>query len=366
MYCHKRGKKWYYRIEIKDETGKRKRIERVGGATRQECERAYRAAMTEIDQTGEFSEPTNMTVAEYFTEWLAEYVEINLRPNTIRVYRAMIANHIIPALGEIKLRRVSSRLLQNFLNARKEKYSHGTLISLCSILKKSFAWAKDMDNYLRANPAAIIQVPHHDQAPKETAVFNPAQLAAIFEKFPPGHQFYMPVALAYHTGMRLGECLALTWQDIDMDNREIYIHATVIGAGEIQPIPKSKHSIRTIPFGQKLYKILKAEKARQAANKLKYGKHYAKGDLVCSWPDGSILRPDDLRHFGQFCKRELGAGSFHSLRHTHATMLLEGGASLEIVSKRLGHSSLYITAQIYSHILDRRKSNTVQLLDEVL
>ena len=131
-YFHKRGKKWYYRIEVKDETGKRKRIERVGGDTKPECERAWRAAMADVDQTGEFSEPTNMTVAEYFDEWVAEYVEVNLRKNTIRSYKSTIKNHIKPALGEMKLRRVSARILQNFLNMKKEKYSEQTVGNMCA------------------------------------------------------------------------------------------------------------------------------------------------------------------------------------------------------------------------------------------
>ena len=119
MYCHKRGKKWYYRIEIKDETGKRKRIERVGGTTKAACEKAYRAAMSEIDQTGAYTEPTRMTVSECMAEYMAEYVEINLRENTIRAYRAALKNHILPAIGDIELRRVTARLLQNLLNAKK-------------------------------------------------------------------------------------------------------------------------------------------------------------------------------------------------------------------------------------------------------
>lgn len=365
MYCHKRGKKWYYRIEIKDETGKRKRIERVGGTTKAACEKAYRAAMSEIDQTGAYTEPTRMTVSECMAEYMAEYVEINLRENTIRAYRAALKNHILPAIGDIELRRVTARLLQNLLNAKKSTHSRGTLITLCAILKKSFAWATNMAKYLHENPAAILQLPTCDQAPTETAVFTPGEIRALFAKFPLGHQYHLPLALAYHTGMRLGECLALSWKDIDMENQEIYIHATLVGK-TIQPIPKSKSSIRTIPFGQKLHKILKTAKAQNAKNRLAYGVHYAKGDLICSWPDGSPLTADDMRHFGQYCKQTFGKGSFHSLRHTHATLLLEAGEDLELISKRLGHSSLYITAKTYSHILTRRRTKTVQLLDEVL
>ena len=368
-YIHKRGKRWYYRIEVKDETGKRKRIERVGGNSRQECEKAYRTAMAEVDYSGDFSEPSNMTVSQFLDEWVAEYVEVNLRKNTIRSYKSTIKNHIKPALGEIKLRRVSARILQNFLNTKKEKYSAGTLGNMAAVLKKSFSWACNMAQYIRVDPAAIIQVPQYNEAPVKTDVFTPTQIRTLFARFDVGHQFYMPMMVAYHTGLRLGECLALSWADIDMDTRELSVRGTVVdagGVGEIQPVPKSNAGCRTIPFGQKLYKILKAEKARQAAQKLAYGKHYNDNGLVCCWPDGSMLISDDMRYFGMYCKDTFSLGSFHSLRHTHATMLLEAGEDLEIVSKRLGHSSIAITAKVYSHVLDRRKSKTVKLLDEVL
>ena len=89
-YFRKRGKKWCYTIEVKGAHGERKKVERPGGLTKAECEKAYRAAMAEVDQTGDYVEPTNLTVAEYFRQWLSEYVEANLKYNTIRTYRMII------------------------------------------------------------------------------------------------------------------------------------------------------------------------------------------------------------------------------------------------------------------------------------
>ncbi|MBQ7478439.1 MAG: tyrosine-type recombinase/integrase, partial [Selenomonadaceae bacterium] len=128
----------------------------------------------------------------------------------------------------------------------------------------------------------------------------------------------------------------------------------------------SESSIRDIPIGKKFCKILRAEKLRQAARRLEYGKYYKGSNLVCSWPDGSMMVPSDFRYFGQYCKKTFGSGSFHSLRHTHATMLLESGLDLELVSKRLGHSSIVTTARTYSHVLDKRKEKTRLFLDTAL
>lgn len=368
-YFRKRGKKWYYTVETVDEYGNRKKVERPGGLTKPECERAWRAAMAEVDYTGDFSEPTNMTVQEYFDEWLSEYVEINLKKNTIRSYKSIVKNHINPVLGNVKLRKISARMLQNFLNTKKGKYSHGTLDSICAVLKKAFSYAAGMSQYIHTDPAAIIQVPRYIEAPKKTEVFSHPQLETLFSKFSAGHQFYLPMMLSYHTGMRLGECLALSWDDVNMEKHTIGVFYTLIdshGTAEIQSIPKSKSSIRIIPFGQKLFKILKTEKVRQAALRLEYGKLYANKNIVCCWPDGSFMTSDNMRYFNQFCKSAFGTCSFHSLRHTHATMLLEGGDDLELVSKRLGHSSIMITSKTYSHVLEKRTAKTVKILDEIL
>ena len=368
-YFRKRGKKWYYTIEIKDEMGNRKKVERVGGLTKAACEKAYRAVMVDVDYTGEYKSPSDLTVEEFFRQWESEYVEARLKQNTIRSYRNIIENHIIPALGEVKLRRVTGRILQNFLNEKASSYSRGTVGSICSVLKKAFSYAAVMAGYLRDSPAESIQVPAGIDAPKKTSVFTEEQLHEIFSRFPVGHQFHMAVMVAYHTGMRLGECLALSWNDVDMKACSISVHCTVVGdkgAAHIQPMPKSESSIRDIPIGKKFCKILHAEKSRQAARRLEYGKYYKGSNLVCSWPDGSMMVPSDFRYFGQYCKKTFGGGSFHSLRHTHATMLLESGLDLELVSKRLGHSSIVTTARTYSHVLDKRKEKTRLFLDTAL
>lgn len=140
-YFRKRGKKWYYTIEIRDELGNRKKVERVGGLTKAACEKAYRAVMVDVDYTGEYRSPADLTVKDFFLQWEAEYVEARLKQNTIRSYRNIIENHIIPTLGEMKLRRVTGRILQNFLNEKVGSYSRGTVGSICSVLKKAFSYA---------------------------------------------------------------------------------------------------------------------------------------------------------------------------------------------------------------------------------
>ena len=104
----------------------------------------------------------------------------------------------------------------------------------------------------------------------------------------------------------------------------------------------------------------------QQENEERYQEYYIRSDAVCRREDGKPLTPDDLRFFNQWVKKEIGHGSFHALRHTYATTLLENGADLELVSKQLGHSNLSITACYYSHVLETRQKQIAGLADKLV
>jgi len=366
-YIRKRGQTWYYTLETTDENGKRKRLVRAGGKTRAECERAYRLAMNEKDRTGRLHDARKISLADFLDQWKEEVVEKNFRANTIRTYNGAIQNHIEKDLGSKMIVDLTPRLLQKYINDTAEKYSRGTVSVILAVLKRSLGYAASMCGYLMINPAQPVQLPKRQTPKKKTHVFSPVELKKIFRRFPPDHQCGLPVHIAYHTGMRLGECLALSWDDIDMKDRMIHVHTTLVGS-DVQAIPKTSASVREIPFGTKLHSILKKAHARQAENRLRYGSEYSqtKNRSVCIWPDGRQVDADAMRYFGKYCRETFGTGSFHSLRHTHATMLLEAGEDLELVSKRLGHANMNTTSAIYSHVLDKRIKKTVALLDQIL
>lgn len=366
-YIRKRGEKWYYTLETTDENGKRKRLVRAGGKTKAECERAYRLAMNEKDRTGRLHDVRKITLSDFLDQYIKEVVEKNFRENTVRTYKACVENHIKPDLGARTLAELTPLMLQNYINGQAEKYSRSTVGLILSVLKRSLAYAVTICDYLIVNPAQPIQLPKNQTPKAKTHVFSAAELKAIFKRFPSDHQCALPILLAYHTGMRLGECLALSWDDVDMKEKMLHVHATLVG-DTVQPIPKTSGSVRDIPFGSKLYSVLKTAHRQQSQNRLRYGPAYTltENHSVCVWPDGRQVDADAMRYFGKFCRETLGTGSFHSLRHTHATMLLEAGEDLELVSKRLGHANINTTASIYSHVLNKRIKKTVALLDQIL
>jgi integrase len=370
-YFRKRGEKWYYTIEVESEDGSRKRVERSGGRTKPEAQKAYRDAIRGLNRFGEYFEPKEITVDQYFDEWFHDYVEVNLKQNSIDNYRGIISNHIKPALGVMKLYKIKSLTLQRFINEKKESYSEGTLHSIVSVVKKAFADAVHPYDYLDVNPAEYIKVPKYD-VPKEKAIaFTTEQIKIIFDKFPLGHNFYMPIRISYYTGMRLGECLALDKSNVMLNDRIIAVKNTLYDragrkSARVSETPKTASSDRELPFVDELYKAFKAHYAWQAVNALHFGRYYQKNNFVCTREDGSQIVSDDMRYFNMWCKKTFGCASFHSLRHTHATRLLENGLDLDYVSKRLGHSNITTTSNTYSHITEKRNKQAISIMDTAL
>lgn len=372
MTIRKRGKKFYFTVDFTDENGVRRRVERVGCESLSDTKKMQRAAQTAADQD-RFHAEKAISVKRFYELWTAEsLLSGSYKPNTIRRYKSVIQNYIIPSFGEMKLRKLTPRILQNFLNDLRHTLSRSSIKSILAILKQSLAWAADIGQYIPDSPAVRLHVPKYYDAPDEIKVFRPDEMKRIFSRFPENSKLYLLIRLSYYTGMRLGECCALTWKNVDLSRREILIRGTVVndGAWKVQKIPKTKSSCRAVSFGRALADILTATKKRQSLNRFKYGTFYSLGtvenNFVCTLESGEMMNPDDARYFNMFCKEEFGHGSFHTLRHTYATMLLEAGADIELVSKQLGHSSINITAQYYSHVLDKRRAKLTAYMDAAL
>ncbi len=363
-FFRKRGKKWYYTIEIG--TGStRKRVERVGGRTKAEAEMARAAALADFAQTGSIDHGVKMTYKKLTDEWVKESLG-RLRPMTRRNYIYALNTHILPELGERIITDIRPRDVQAFLNAKAETCSDATINLMRSVLISSFDFAVFCE-YLRDTPMRGVKTPEGKPL-QERRAFQPeefAELVAYLQKRRP--DILLAVLISYHTGARCGEVLALTWDDVDFEARTISITKTLLQNRTVQEMTKSKAGLRTISIGEKLIRILKAAHAQQAQDRLKYGKFYRDcGDRICRREDGSGLEQSHMRTVNKYCRDHFGHGlCFHSIRHTHATMLLEAGEDLELVSKRLGHANISTTARVYSHVLAHRKKAERDILDRV-
>lgn len=365
-YLRKRGNKWYYSIEVGNGK-KRKRIERPGGRTKKEAQKAMAEAIAQINADGDFFEAPRLTVDECFQEYLDD-LRRRVRETTAYGYKSIYKIYISPVIGGRRLSTIRPKALQDILNATER--SKSTLNGIYTVLRGLFSYAMFCE-YIRTNPAQNIHMPKAQVPLKKVHAFTPEQMEILLQHFTLGYRPHFPMLISYHTGMRRGEIAALKWEDVDLDTRTIRIHATVArnfsGGQFYQPSTKSDAGIREIDIGAKLVQILKSCHKMQTADRLQYGQFWKDTGFVCTEPDGRPLSMIAFSEFNAFCREQFGAGyTFHSLRHTHATMLLEAGEDLEMVSKRLGHANISTTANVYSHILKKRRGQLRDLLDEIL
>lgn len=364
----KKGDSWYYRIDLGVVDGQRKQIERYAGKTKGAADKILRRVMKEMDQTGIYYEPSEMSYADFLDTWLERDVKLENAITTYENYKSQINNHIKPNVGVYQLKQLSPMILQDFVNKLKIRYSKSTIQLIMNIMRSSLSFAVQPYQYIANSPMKHVRLPKFKSTELEQVkIFTREEMDSILTRFDINHQFYIPIRIAYRTGMRLGECLALTWENVDLENKVIHVRHTltdkVKGQRSITP-PKSQKSVRDISFDDELLKSFKTHKIRQSESKLKYGQFYTKTEFVCTHENGIPLSSDDMRYFGQYCKKTLNTNkSFHSLRHTHATTLLENGAPLEYVSKRLGHSTLVLTANTYIHVTDKMNESAVEILN---
>ena len=167
---------------------------------------------------------------------------------------------------------------------------------------------------------------------------------------------YIPIAIAIATGMRRGEILGLTWENVDLKKKKITVSQAIYPTKEGLKVlpPKTENSLREITIPRRLAKILKKHKRYQNKNQRLLGRDYIISDYVCTLENGKLISPSSLNHkFKNLLKENnLPSVRIHDLRHTHASLLLSKGATAKAISARLGHSTIQITMDLYTHLFD--------------
>lgn len=370
----RRGKRWYYYFDAGVVDGKRKKIERVGGNTKKEALEALRKALNEFEKAGTILDETEMSTADYFDYWYKEYVLINCKYNTQEYYRRIIKNHIKPSLGIYKIKSLNAAKLQEFINDKHiNGYSKSSLSNFLGVLSKALKMAVYPYQLIKENPMQYVKIPKIQEDKKDEdnlKIISKKDFNKIIKRFPMESTFYIPLQIGFHTGMRAGEVCGLTWNHVDLESNTISVAKTLIPKGkgiwELGP-PKTQSSYRTIVIGQTLVDILKKHKKWQIENKLRYGKHYKNSNFVCTKENGTHVTTNTLKYLSRVVNYELMIDfNFHSLRHTHATMLLEAGANIKDIQERLGHSKLSTTMDTYSHVTNKMKKESVDIFEKII
>lgn len=377
----KRGKTWEYRFETASIGGKRNQSSKGGFSTKKEALEVGVLAKSEYDKTGIAFKPSEKSYSDYLDEWIESYGSLELAPNTITSYKKKIRLYIKPALGKNKLNALSHEELQKFLQKKfDEGFSRNSISIIKSILNNSLSYAVFPLKYINTNPASSLKMPSKNAIPntptrsKIRSSIPKDKIDLIFNRFPEGTTAYIPLCLGYYCGLRHGEVFAIDINnDIDFEKSILHLNHQLQFINNYWTLVNPKYnSVRDIDLNQKMLDLLKREKEKQEDNKIKYGEYYkqlkvnSKGQLnyengkniqlVTMRENGEFLSPRIIQHVGRVVHYEKGIEykefDFHSLRHTHTTMLLSNGADIKYVQKRLGHKNVKVTLDIYYQLTD--------------
>lgn len=362
---------WSARISVgKDENGKTKR-KAFYGKTRKEVQDKMTEALNEINK-GTFVEPSAMTVEEWFTFWLEEYKRNTVKLGTYQRYWYDFHKLIFPKLGAIKLKDLRVEMIQRFINEMHDggyafKSVQSALAGISIALKQAVK-----NGMIVKNVAADVVLPRAKQATNRE-IFTP-QEQEQFVKHSKGTMYGDAFILMLGTGLRIGELAALEWSDVDFDKGEISINKTLVAVRKCGNVyakhhyvvdePKTKSSNRKIPLLPSLIEALRGLKAEQEAIELpcdtdsvfrnSHNRRFDPGTM--RWHFKNLLKESDVQ-------RTLTP---HSLRHTFATRGLEKGVPLKVMQELLGHSTMSMTADLYTHVLPDTKKDAIMKLEDTI
>jgi integrase len=326
-------------------TGKRKQQWIAVKGNKREAENKLTELLHDLGQ-GTLVKPNKITVSQWLLQWIKDYAWPNLAPRTAEGYENMIRKHIIPGLGKHKLTDLKPEHLQLYysdrlksgLSARTVRHHHVTLhTALKTALKRGI---------IVRNPADAVDPPHFIRPEMQT--IGEADLTRFLDAAKET-EYYPLFYLALFTGMRRSELLALRWSDVDLILCKAYVTRSLhhMGNGKTVFRPtKTAKSQRSVALSPSTVQVLSDYKATRETTLLHSGKLLVEDDLI--FPG----LPDTVTHAWLKLSRKLGLKGIHlhSARHSHASLLLRQGVHPKIVQERLGHSSIQVTLDTYSHV----------------
>jgi integrase len=359
---------WQIRYEgPPDGPGERKYLSETVRGNKKDAERALRERQSAIENGGYVAKDKE-TVVQFMERWMNTYVVANTTLRTQHGYRGYVARYLAPTIGNLPLQGLTARHIQGVYAAMLEKgLSSTTVVQLHRILREALShglrWGLLTRNVADATTTPKIQR-------KQMPMWDVDTIHRFLEAAT-GNRFRDLYHLALLTGMRRSELTGLQWNNVDLVGGKLAVVNTlqrITGHGLVQGPPKTARSRRSIALSPETVNLLHAVRGRQIEQRLAAGEAWQNTGYVFTQADGTPVAPDMISK--DFCAIVRQAGlphlTFHGLRHAHATLLLTAGVHLKVVSERLGHSNIAITADTYSHVLPGLQEAAALALDERL
>jgi integrase len=368
-HIRRRGQKWAVVVDLgrDPETGRRRQKWHSGYATRRAAERDLAEILSRLSR-GTYVEPTIITVAEWLEQWL-QAQRPRLRPATFESYGQVLRGRVVPEIGAVPLQALTAARLDRLyahlltdgrarggaLSPRSTRYTH-------TVLRRALGDAV-RKGLIERNPTDAADPPSASEAKAPTMRTWSAEEVSAFLRHVADDRLAAAWRVLATTGMRRGEVLGLRWRDLDLERgRATVVHTVIEGPGEPRTSRPKGGRGRSVALDQATARALRAHRKRQAEEKLMLAGAYFDRDLVFCREDGAPLWP---RSFSRAFEHHAQAAGLprirlHDLRHTWATLALGRAVHPKVVQERLGHATVAITLDVYSHAVPAMQEDAAE------
>jgi integrase len=365
IYFDKSRGRWEAQITIEVTDGKVTR-KKITAKSEPELLKRLKEAQRAIED-GLPAPDRRESVSRFLEQWLEHLEQTERSPATIQNYRDVVKNYIAPKVGRVKLAELAPRHVEKMQrDILKDGKSPRTARLSRSVLRAALRHA-ERHGLVGRNAAALsepVKSEHNEKQAMTVAQIKKLLAAAK------GTRDEAAIVLLVTLGLRRGELLGLKWSDVNLKVRTIRVNRALkrgpdgLEASET----KTARSARTLQLPPISIQALKAQRLRQAQDRIAAGEHWVGDDWVITTAWGGPIDPDNFRHrlLAVCDKAKIGHWSPHAARHTAGSLMFEHGADLKVVSEALGHSSIRVTADVYAHLLPERSGEAARAIEKAL
>ncbi|MBT2735330.1 site-specific integrase [Bacillus sp. ISL-7] len=367
-YTTKQGQLWMFKLDtgINPETGKRQTTTRRGFNTKKEAQ-ATAAKLEQEIANGLLINNNNRTYEDVFEQWFANHSN-TIKASTKKTIESKFTRHLLPRFGKLKMKDISKSYCQKMINEIANSIASVNDIKIQA--NQVFKYAVKMD-IISKNPMEHVTIPkqqngllNEETEFEERNYWTKEEVKKFLSitKREISIRDHVLFHLLIYTGARKGELLAISWDDIDFEAGSIRFWKTLFHTNgkHLFQTPKTKNSKRLISLDDKTLALLKKWRICQMEEDFANGIINGGNNLVFTREDGIPLRLAYLNEKLKIIikKHNLHSITIHGLRHTHASLLFEAGASIKEVQERLGHTDIKMTMNIYTHVTNTLKEQT--------